>query len=351
MHMRLMKYDNTQNGAFRAKLDHLKSLINPVLLLEALGFKIFRETSKEIRCNCIIHGGDNPTSFRFNKETHTWVCFSRHCHEIYGGDVFGLVQCVLKLDFMGAVSYLQSITSYTDDSACHLEYKNKKEKELFIKLVNKVSRQIPDFVNEEFLAAHIPFRSNYFIKEGFTKEILDYFEIAGGYVDSFGIIREIIPIRNEFGVLVAYSLRDTSSIVSENKYILTPNFDKDKVLYNLHNVRKHYADDERPLILVEGFKGVWRLTQYGFGKVVATMGAHITSGQTALLCAHDFKKVLIMFDNDVAGVSGAIRVYKALEGKLDVAPIFITDINSNGKGLDPADLSYEQITKYLNFYF
>jgi len=342
---------SNKHDEFRAKLDALKAAVDPRYLLESLGFKILRETPKELRSSCIVHGGDNPTSFRFNKETHTWVCFSRRCHELHGGDIFGLIRCILKVDFMGAVKYLQSLTGKLEDNVSYIEYKNRKEKELFMKLVNKPKKKITDFVNESFLAMHIPMRSDYFLKEGFTKEILDFFEIAGGYVDSHGIVREIIPIRDELNTLVAYSLRDTSNVDGENKYILTPDFDKDKVLYNLNNVRKYHLDNDKPLIIVEGFKSVWRLTQYGFGKVVATMGSHITHGQVSLLCAHDFKKILIMFDNDVAGVTGTIKACQTLEGKMDVVPIFITEVDSNGKGLDPADLTYSQIKKYLNFYF
>jgi DNA primase len=348
MHTPQTKSNNWED--FKARLEALKTSIDPRYLLESLGFKILRETPKELRCSCLIHGGDNPTSFRFNKETLTWVCFSRRCHELNGGDILGLIRSVLKVDFMGAVKHLQSLVGSLIDSTSYVEYKRKKEKEAFMRLVNKPKKTIDAFVNEKFLADHIGMRTNYFLKEGYSNEVLNFFEVAGGYVDSHGIVREIIPIRDELDNLVAYSLRDTSIIEGDNKYILTPGFDKDKVLYNLNNVRKHCMDDWRPIIIVEGFKSVWRLAQYGISKIVAVMGSHLTSGQISLLCAHGFRSAVIMFDNDLAGALGTIKACEALEGKMDVFPTYITETDMNGKGLDPSDLSYEQAHEYLKYY-
>jgi DNA primase len=348
MHTQQTKSANWEE--FKARLDALKSAIDPRYLLESLGFKILRETPKELRCKCLIHGGDNPTSFRFNKETLTWVCFSRRCHELNGGDILGLIRSVLKVDFMGSVKYLQSLVGNLIDDTSYIEYKRKKEREAFMRLVSKPNKEISSFVNEKFLADHINIRSTFFLKEGYTNDTLNHFEIAGGYVDSRNAIREIIPIRDELDNLVAYSLRDISVVEGDNKYILTPGFDKDKVLYNLNNVRKYCMDDSKPIIIVEGFKSVWRLAQYGISKVVAVMGSHLTSGQIVLLCAHGFPAAVIMFDNDLAGALGTPKACESLEGKMDVYPIYITETDKEGKGLDPSDLSYEQAHTYLKYY-
>ncbi len=44
---------------FKQKIQQLKSSIDPRFLLESLGFKVTRETPKELRGACRIHGGDN----------------------------------------------------------------------------------------------------------------------------------------------------------------------------------------------------------------------------------------------------------------------------------------------------
>ena len=126
-----MMRSNKKWQDFRVKLAYLKDAVDPRYLVESLGFIIQRETPKELRGTCIIHGGDNPTSFRFNKERKTWVCFSHKCHDVFANDVIGLVTATQKLDFMAAVDYLSKLTGDFDTGSA-LEYKRKKEKEEFI---------------------------------------------------------------------------------------------------------------------------------------------------------------------------------------------------------------------------
>ena len=88
---------------FKQKLEYLKKAVDYGYLLQTLGFEIERDSYKEARGPCIIHGGDNKTAFRFNKELGTWVCFTSKCHEIFGNDVIGLIKAVRRVDFMDAV--------------------------------------------------------------------------------------------------------------------------------------------------------------------------------------------------------------------------------------------------------
>ncbi len=335
-----------QFNDFKTKLKQLKSIVDCRYLIESLGFEIDRETSKEIRSECKIHGGDNKTAFRFNKETKSWICFTGRCHEIHGSDIIGLIQATSNLDFMGAVDYLKDLVGDVGDlSYKALQYELKREKETFIDRYKK--NEVGDsIVTEECLGQFKAFRSNYFIEEGFSKETLDHFEIAGGYTDKYGYIRDIIPIRDVDGELVAYSLRDIRPDVSyDRKYILSSGFNKDSVLYNLYNAKKYLENG--PLIIVEGFKAVWRLHSYHIPNVVAIMGNRITPGQQNLLYSYATKGVITMFDNDSSGVKGTAAAYKELSNKLNVIPIFITEVDENGKGLDPADLSKEQVYNYL----
>ena len=310
-----------------------------------MGFTIHRESPKELRSECIIHGGDNKTAFRFNKDKRTWVCFTHKCHEVYGNDVISLIRAVLNIDFKSAVKYLSHLTGDVGDGIDLAKAKVHREQDEFIRSYDalKVSSRI---VNEDALSK-FKFRSNSFLQDGFSNDTLDCFEVGGGYTDSFGYTRDVIPIRDDNARLVAYSLRDTRRGVLDDdfKYILTAGFDKNSVIYNL-NFAKEFAR-ELPLIVVEGFKSVWRLYDYGIKNVVATMGSVITPGQINLFCQYALNGIVVMFDNDAAGVFGAVQAYKELKSKLNVNMIFITDVNENGKGLDPSDLSKEVIYEYL----
>jgi len=326
---------------FKDKLAYIKDNVDSRYLLESLGFRLERETMRELRGTCIVHGGDNPTSFRFNKERKTWVCFSHKCHDVYGNDVVGLIRAVNKVEFMQAVEYLsQLVGDFSTEAA--LGYKNKREKQQFIENQDK-EPYIHPLVNEDRLSKYVWLRSKFFNAEGFSNRTLDYFEVGGGYKKE-EVIKDVIPIRDDKGNLMAYSLRDIRKYVDYDiKYQITAGFDKDKVLYNLHRI----IPVDKPIIVVEVFKSVWRLHDYGIKNVVAVMGSKITQGQQRLLYTHASHGAVIMFDNDEAGVAGTLDAYNTLKDKLNVYPVFITEAD---EGLDPADLDKETVYDYLKDY-
>ena len=341
------KVDDQWND-FKEKLEVMKVSVDPRFLVESLGFKISRETTRELRGSCIIHGGDNTTSFRFNKEKRSWVCFSHKCHDLYGNDIISLIRSVLKCDFMAAVNYLKDISGTVSDRD-YCDFKEKQERNSFISFYGHTKYK-PRVVNEETLKCFRSMRTNYFVNKGIKSETLNHFEIGGGYVDNEGFIREVIPIRDDRNELVAYSLRDIREDISyDNKYILTPNFEKDTVLYNMNRAQEY--GDYLPIIVVEGFKSVWRLYECGIKNVVAVVGSALTGGQCSLLYLYALKGVVIMFDNDQAGISGAIKAYEDLKDKLDVVPVYITETDASGKGFGPDDLSNDQLCEYLDTYF
>jgi 5S rRNA maturation endonuclease (ribonuclease M5) len=337
-------WNNEDRQDFRFNLERLKESIDPRYLLETLGFSIIRETSKELRCSCRVHGGDNKTSFRFNKDTKTWVCFSHRCHDVFGNDIIGLIKGCNSVEFVDAVKFLKSIAGEIG-SGDYLEYKRKREKDAFIRSRRKLKSN-SSIVTEDCLRQFKPFRSSFFENQGFTKETLDFFEIAGGYTDGYGYIRDIIPIRGVKGDLVGYSMRDVRENVDDVdfKYIHTEDFDKDKVIYNLNNAKEYLK--EKPLIVVEGFKSVWRMHQMGIKNVGAVMGAHITPGQRNLLYTYAQEGVVLFFDGDAPGIAGTVRMIEELRGKIEkLYTIFITE-----EDLDPADLDDETLLTYLNGY-
>ena len=342
----MMTTKSSKLDEFRNKLKNMKNVVDPRYLLESLGFEVDRETSREYRCECRIHGGDNKTAFKFNKDTRSWKCFTRHCDEIYGSDIIGLIQAKLNLDFKGAVDYLKDLVGDVDDlDYKSLQYQIRREKEEFEN--RNAPHEVSDtIVTEECLKQFKAFRSSHFLVSGFSDKTLDHFEIAGGYTDGHGFIRDIIPIRDANGQLMAYSLRDIRHEAEyDRKYILSTGFNKDSVLYNLNRAKEY--SETKPIIVVEGFKSVWRMWEYGIPNVVACMGSQLTTGQYNLLLSYALKGIITMFDNDAPGIKGTVAAFNELSDKMSVVPVFITEVGENGKGLDPADLSREQIYKYL----
>ena len=329
-------------------LNLLKESVDIFYLMDQLGIKYTKASRKELRGTCSIHGGDNKTAFRFNLQKRTWVCFTHKCHEEYGNDILGLIMAKMKCDFKQALSFLKNIAGDIDGvKTSYLKRKQNDERNNFISTYG--DPVVPSYVSEEALLLFKSLRFPFFtlpINGGFSVDTLNYFEVSGGFVDSFGIQRDIIPIRNAAGTLVAYSLRDITgnSIAEDSKYILTEGFVKDSVLYNLNNARRYCVD--LPLIIVEGFKSVWKLYEYGIYNVVAVMGSCVTEGQVDLLKAYALKGIVILFDPDSAGLEGAEYSMKLLNGlvKYDIV------LMSETYGSDPAELSKEKTYSYLGSY-
>jgi len=335
----IMSQQNSDDE-FKYRLDRLREAIDAEQLLNLLGFKITRVTDKEVRAACAIHGGDNKTSFRMNKEAKTWVCFSHHCEDRVGFGAINLVMYKLNMTFMEAVRYLESITGVNvHDEVDYVAYKRHKDRQEAIHQAD--NRKIPSALTDEmFLRSFKKFRSNYFEDPksgGFSTELLDLFEIGGGYVDKFGFQRDVIPIRDQNGRLVAYSARDITGQADEDyKYLLTEGFDKDKVLYNLFRAKEHMGKS-RSIIVVEGFKSVWNLSRAGYKNAVACMGSMITTGQQNLLYSLAFN-VITLFDGDKAGVKGTIKALDDMKGKINIRPLFLPYT-----GKDPGDLTIDEL--------
>ena len=337
-----IQMNQTSKEEQRYKLNRLKEAIDAEQLLSSLGFDVSRNNPSEVRAPCKIHGGDNKSSFRMNKLTKTWVCFSHGCHEEIGYDVISLVMHTLNMSFPDAVRYLENLTGIdVNDESAFVEFQRARERREFIEQRRFDNRQVPeDFLTEEYLKGFGKFRSDFFEHPkngGFTKDILDLFEIGGGYVDKYGFQRDVIPIRDINGNLKGYSCRDVTGKADEDyKYLLTKGFDKDKVLYNLHKA-KDYSGKSKTIIVVEGFKSVWKLHMAGYKNAVSCMGSSITSGQQSLLYSYAFNVVLLL-DFDKAGVKGTVRAIEDMGGKIYLAPLFI-----GTEDKDPADHSIEEL--------
>lgn len=143
--------------------------------------------------------------------------------------------------------------------------------------------------------------------------------------------RVVIPIHNEKGDLVAYAGRALNG--AEPKYLFPPKFHKSLELFNLHRVK-----GKGSVILVEGFFGVMRLWDEGFG-VVGLMGSSISETQIQLLSRFD--RVYLMLDGDEAGRTASLDIAVKLARSMFVKIVECPD------GKQPDTLSAEALAKLL----
>ncbi|MBC8468626.1 MAG: DNA primase [Planctomycetes bacterium] len=117
------------------------------------------------------------------------------------------------------------------------------------------------------------------------------------------------------------------------KYInspATPLFDKSNSLYGLEQAR-HQIVSTGTAVVVEGYTDCIMAHQFGCTNIVATLGTSFTAGHGRILRRYA-KKVILLFDSDVAGLEAANRA-------LDVCLAQRIDIRlaSVPEGKDPCD--------------
>lgn len=319
----------------------IKSVIDAEAVLSHLGFHILRRTSKELRGPCKIHGGDNPTGFRFNLETKTWCCYTRHCEGESDRDLVGLVQKATGQSFLDSVRLLADIAGVNLDkqdqvSEEYLRLKQKREMEKEIRQVRSRAVETSAYP-EEVVQEMMLKRTDYFVKRGFPEDLLDFFQI-GGMIDNKGVHRETIPIRSPNGDVLTVSGRRTDSD-EDPTYLLLKSIPKGTTLYNL-DIARRCVGLPRTLILVEGFVDVWTLALHGVWNVVAAMGTDLTSRQAELLSVYA-DEVVLMLDPDKAGQQGMERVEKLLRFYVAVKPIVLPP------GKDPKNFTYSDVKHYF----
>ena len=143
--------------------------------------------------------------------------------------------------------------------------------------------------------------------------------------------RLIFPIADAQGRPVAFGGRTLAD--DPAKYLNSPEtvlFSKSRILYGLDLARRA-IDEQKAVIVVEGYMDAVLLRQYGFDNVVATLGTALTDAHAKLLRPRA-GRLYLCFDGDEAGIRAADRgVEVALKTQADVRVVVLDG------GQDPAD--------------
>ncbi len=153
--------------------------------------------------------------------------------------------------------------------------------------------------------------------------------VAGGQ-DKF-VNRLMFTITDVTGRVIGFGGRTLDG--NGAKYINSPTtvlFDKSNCLYGLEQAR-HEIVATGTVVVVEGYTDCIMAHQFGCCNVVATLGTSLTAGHGRMLRRYA-KKVVLVFDSDVAGMTAANRA-------LDVCLAQGLDIRlaSVPQGKDPCD--------------
>jgi DNA primase len=143
--------------------------------------------------------------------------------------------------------------------------------------------------------------------------------------------RLMFPIHDVTGRVIGFGGRTLGD--DPAKYMNSPAtalFDKSHSLYALDKARQTISETQTAVV-VEGYTDVMMAHQHGVCNVVAALGTSLTAGHARILRRYG-KRVVLVFDSDVAGRSAAARALEVcLSEKLDLRLAFVPE------GKDPCD--------------
>jgi len=308
----------------------------------------YKNVQNYISAPCPIHGGDNPTAFCMYLDGNTlkgnWCCYTHHCEEIFRPTPFGFIRGVLsnkynnwtgqlkdiKYGFLKTYDFCQSILKIDESNIPEL---NNIEKRKFcndIKIFTKTKKFFKGW-NLHNVISSMDIPSQYFLNRGYKRETLEHF-CVGTSKKNDGIFRDrsIVPVIAQDGIhVVGFTGRSNyekclkcnqyheGSCESKNKnyiyskWVNNKGFAKERYLYNLHNAIEA-AKYSKKIILCEGPADVWSLYEKGIENAVAIFGTSLTDSQQIILETCDIHKIILLLDNDEAGIEAREKIKSSL---------------------------------------
>lgn len=274
---------------------------HPFTVFDALGMT-YSERYHYINGVCPVHEGDRKDAFSWHIEKGIWKCFSRGCHDEHGKDIYGLICGVLNCSKGTALAFLEKLfkdKNVSDEEM--MQVKEARNNRAFVDTVKHITKY-DDSVLDMFEY------NSYLEGRGFPRKLVEDYHIGyAGNGFSYMSNRIIVPIRDMDGAIVGFSGRTIFEDWKERgipKWCDSKGFVKTNYLFNMDKA-KTFIEESSCAILVEGPFDVLRMEQAGIHNSVAALGRKLHNSQIGLLLSTGCSKLIIMFDNDVPGQTGA----------------------------------------------
>lgn len=259
-------------------------------------------------CPCVQHGGDrnNLTAWSWRIDLGKWVCWSHHCEEDRGNDIFGLVSSVLRLGFLDSKEWIiktlkgRSVDINEEVSDPGLIHRG-------------TQLHIHEPLSEDNLKFLQP-DPEYLLNRGFDIEVLRKYEVGlwlrpGTYMDG----RVVFPVRDHEGHLIGYTGRTIYTPeyferrgIQYKKWVHGRHYNRwpqrgdiftSSILFNLYRAKK-YVNPHGRLILLEGPTDGMKLEEARIHNWAGTLGTNFCHAHRTLLVKAGVRKLFVAYDND-----------------------------------------------------
>tara|TARA_E500000331_G_scaffold147513_1_gene143626 strand:- start:3542 stop:4684 length:1143 start_codon:yes stop_codon:yes gene_type:complete len=309
----------------------------------------FRPNGKMLVGPCPVHGGDNLSAWNLYPEGEEvrgyWVCRTHHCEKkkgqnnklLYGSTLIGFVRGVLSnqkgghVSYKNAVNFLVKFLGYDKIQQIKKPDSETIERRKYISSMRRLSvapKQQASGWSREKLRNTIEIPSKYYINRGYSKEILDRYDV--GLYNKKN--RVVVPVYDDKYQYVAgflgrsiFSQCDkcnkwhnpkstcpkTHYEIKECEKWLNGSFQSTNYLYNYWFALPH-IQKTGVAILVEGAGDVWRLEENEINISLGLFGTELTDPQRVLLDRSGALSIIVMLDSDKAGREGAKKLKEQL---------------------------------------
>lgn len=308
---------------------------------------------------CPIHGGDNRTAFNIFVDGHTrignWICHTHHCEEHFVNNAIGFLRGVFshrKLNWTEANNKVFSFNKTIDLIKQVLNISNvssSTSKKTFDILTssNVALKEKPKTVwTKKSIRERLLIPSEYFLNRGYSKEILDKYDIGDSKITE-GLFsnRAVVPIYEESGKrVIGFTGRTKLKNYDElniPKWCNSKGFSRKDYLYN-YNFASDYIKDTGVAILVEGPGDVWRLEESGIHNSLAVFGSSLTDSQQIVLESSGALCLVLLFDTDSAGTKAKEKLQSSLSRMFNIMnPVFPDGYKDIG------EMTTEQVKTFL----
>jgi 5S rRNA maturation endonuclease (ribonuclease M5) len=294
---------------------------------------------------CPVHeGSDNTSSFNLYHSGDiigNWYCRTHQCEKTFKSTAIGLVRGLLshqngwrslkdKDKITSFPATLEFTENFLGDKVEQID-SEEFEKNRFTNTFKPHKRNGHAKYSRIYLRSRIKIPAEYYINRGYSKEILDKYDV--GLCDDPEkpfFQRIVIPIYNDdYSYIVGYTARSILECCSScgyyhnktekcpqkinqwmhTKWLNNKGFNKQDYLFN-YWFAKNEIKRTGKVILVEGPGDVLRLVQAGVLNVLGLFGTILTDSQKFVLDCSGAVNIIVITDNDIPGEFAAEQIIK-----------------------------------------